>query len=329
MTLPFSPIDAAIIALMGVAVWNGYRSGFISTGYGLATWVLSFAAAVVFQSPASQLVQYLNLSPAAAHPIAFVLTLVLVEALFWGAGHFAIKPVVAHVHAMSHWTELTDKVLGVFPSVARSLFVTGILLSAVVVSPVAPDLKAAVEQSRIARALIEKVSEIQPQLAKLSGQVGDTVPLFVTKLGEDQTESLSNVLPDDLSLAPDASAEAQMFQLVNEERTNVGLKPLVWDDRILPVARQHSQEMFQLKYFSHTSPVSGSPFDRLKAAKITYTKAGENLAYAQSVTIAHRSLMDSPGHKANILDPAFTRIAIGVIYAGAYGRMFTQMFIAP
>lgn len=327
MTLPFSLIDAVIIALIGVAIWNGYRSGFIATAYGLATWIVSFAAAVVFQAPASQLVQYLGLSPAAAHPIAFVLVLVLVETLFSLAGYFAVKPIVRTVHGLSHWAELTDKVLGIFPSVARSLFVAGIVLSAVVVSPLSPDLKAAVEQSRISRALIERVSEIQPQLARLSGQVGDNVPLFVTKLGEDQTESLANVLPDDLSLAPDPAAEQQMFQLVNEERKNVGLQALVWDDRLLPVARQHSEEMFRLKYFSHTSPVTGSPFDRLKAANITYKVAGENLAYAQSVTVAHRGLMDSQGHRDNILRADFTRMAIGVIYAGAYGRMFTQMFI--
>jgi uncharacterized protein YkwD/uncharacterized membrane protein required for colicin V production len=327
VTLPFTPIDAAIIALIGVAIWNGYRSGFISTAYGLATWIVSFATAVVFQSPASQLVQHLGLSPAAAHPVSFVLLLVLVELLFTGAGYFAVKPIVRHVHAISHWTELSDKVLGVIPSIARSLFVAGIVLSALVVTPLSPDLKAAVEQSRIARALIERVSEIQPQLARLSGQVGDNVPLFVTKLGEDQTESLANVLPDNLTLTPDPAAEAQMFQLVNEERKNVGLQPLVWDDRLLPVARQHSEEMFKLKYFSHQSPVTGSPFDRLKAANITYKLAGENLAYAQSVTVAHRGLMDSPGHRENILRPEFTRMAIGIIYAGAYGRMFTQMFI--
>ena len=322
-------MDAAIVALIGVALWNGYRTGFIGTSYGLATWVVSFAAAVVFQEPASQLVQKLGLSPAAARPIAFVVVLILVEALFTVTGYLAVNPVVRRVHGLSHWAELTDKVLGVFPSVARSLFVMGIVLSAVVVSPVSPDLKAAVEQSRLSRALIERVSEIQPQLARLSGQLGDNVPLFVTKLGEDQTEDLKNILPDNLTLAPDPAAEQQMFDLVNEERTNAGLKPLVWDDRLLPIARQHSEEMFKLKYFSHQSPVSGSPFDRLKAANVTYAKAGENLAYAQSVTIAHRGLMDSPAHRANILDTTFTRMAIGVVYAGSYGRMFTQMFIAP
>ena len=84
-----------------------------------------------------------------------------------------------------------------------------------------------------------------------------------------------------------------------------------------------------LKYFGHESPVAGSPFDRLKAAGITYARAGENLAYAQSVAVAHRALMDSPGHRENILRPEFTRIGIGVISAGAYGRMVTQLFITP
>jgi uncharacterized protein YkwD len=87
--------------------------------------------------------------------------------------------------------------------------------------------------------------------------------------------------------------------------------------------------MFKLKYFSHESPVAGSPFDRLMAAHVSYTRAGENLAYAQSVAVAHRALMDSPGHRANILRPEFTRIGIGVIQAGIYGRMITQLFITP
>lgn len=326
MSLPFSPIDAAIVALIGFAVWNGYRSGFVSTLYGLATWVMSFAAAVVFQQPASGLVQFLGLSPAASHPVAFVALLVLVEGLFSLAGFFAVSPVVKRIHQVN-WAEEADKVLGVIPSVARALFVTGIVLSAIVVSPVSNDFKAAVETSRLARALIERIAAIQPRLANLSGQVGEQVPLFVTKLGEDDTQKLD--LPDNLTRTPDPAAEKQMLDLVNEERANAGLKPLVLDDRLVPVARQHSEEMFRLKYFSHQSPVTGSPFDRLKAAGITYTRAGENLAYAQSVTVAFRGLMESQGHRENILRPEFTRIGIGVISAGAYGRMFTQMFLTP
>jgi uncharacterized protein YkwD len=256
-----------------------------------------------------------------------VLVIVIVEALFSLAGHFALSPIVKTVHRSSPWAMGVDRALGIFPSVARSLFVIGIVLAAAVVSPLPADLKAAVESSRISRALIERVTALQPQLAALSGQFGDSVPVFVTKLGADDTEKLD--LPSDLQLTPDPGAERQMFDLVNEERTSAGLQPLAWDDKLVPVARAHSEEMFKLKYFSHTSPVAGSPFDRLKAAGIAYARAGEKIAYAQSVTIAQRGLMESQGHRENILRPEFTKMGIGVMSAGPYGRMFTQLFVTP
>ena len=324
MTLPFSLIDAAIVLLLVAAVWGGYRSGFIATTYGLATWIVSFAAAVVFQGQAAQLVERLGVNPATARPIGFIIVLVLVESLFSIAGFLALTPVVRAVHR-ARAVERVDRIAGIVPATARALFVIAIVLAALVVSPVSSDIKATVESSRIARSLIDQISAVQPILAKLSGQLGETVPLFVTRLGEDQSESLD--LPDDLQLTADAIAERQMLDLVNEERTAVGLRPLAWDDRLVPVARQHSEEMFRLKYFSHQSPATGSPFDRVRAAGISYTRAGENLAYAQSVSVAHRGLMQSPGHRENILRPEFTRMAVGVISAGPYGRMFTQLFL--
>lgn len=326
MNLP-TPVDAAVIALAGFAVWNGYRNGFLATAYGLATWILSFAAAVVFQEPGASLIQKLGVLPATARPLGFIAVLVLVEGLFSLAGYFALGPVVRKLHASSTVALGVDKALGIFPSVARSLFVVGIVLAAIVVSPVPTELKAAIESSRLARGLIDRVTALQPQLASLSGQLGDNVPVFVTKLGAEDSEKLD--LPDGLQLVADPAAEKQMFDLVNEERVSAGVAPLVWDDRLVPVARAHSEEMFRLKYFSHQSPVNGSPFDRLKAAGITYARAGENLAYAQSVTIAHRGLMQSTGHRENILRPEFTRMGIGVIGAGPYGRMFTQLFVTP
>jgi uncharacterized membrane protein required for colicin V production len=326
VTLPFSLIDAALLLLIAAAIWGGYRSGFIATTYGLATWIVSFAAAVLFQAQAAQLVERFGVSAPLARPIGFIVVLVLVEALFSIAGYLALTPIVRAVHRVRP-IERADRVLGIFPAAARALFVLGIILAALVVSPISSDLKATIESSRIARGLIDQISVLQPTLARLSGQLGESVPLFVTRLGEDEREPLD--LPDDLALSADAVAERQMFDLLNEERTSVGLRALIWDDRLLPVARQHSEEMFQLKYFAHQSPVSGTPFDRLRAAGITYSRAGENLAYAQSVSVAHRGLMQSPGHRENILRPEFTHIAIGVVSAGPYGRMFTQMFVTP
>ncbi|MEO5953203.1 MAG: CAP domain-containing protein, partial [Chloroflexia bacterium] len=65
---------------------------------------------------------------------------------------------------------------------------------------------------------------------------------------------------------------------------------------------------------------------RMDTAGITYRTAGENLALAPSLDIAHEGLMNSPGHRANILNADFGRVGIGVLDGGVYGKMFVQEF---
>ncbi|NLP36286.1 MAG: LysM peptidoglycan-binding domain-containing protein [Firmicutes bacterium] len=122
-------------------------------------------------------------------------------------------------------------------------------------------------------------------------------------------------------------AEQKMLDLVNAERSKAGLAPLKIDMELVRLARLKSQDMIDLNYFSHQSPTYGSPFDMMKAAGITYRLAGENLAGAPTVERAHTGLMNSSGHRANILNPNYTHIGIGAVSGGRYGMMFTQMFV--
>jgi uncharacterized protein YkwD len=323
--LALSPVDAAVLAGLGVAAWFGYRSGFVAMMYSLASWILAVAAALAFQGPAASFIEAVAGLPAPlAAIIGFVLTIIVVEALFAAAGHVTIRPIVAVVQRSALGG--VDRVLGTVPATIRALFIIALAILTIEALPLSSELKAAVETSRTARLVNAEVAAFRPQLETFTGQVGGS-PLLITRIGEDETERLD--LPDRVELAPDPTAERQLFDLVNEERVQRGLSALAWDERLVPVARAHSEEMFELKYFSHESPVTGSPFDRLKAAGISYSRAGENLAFAQSVSVAHRALMDSPGHRENILRPEFSRIAIGVINAGIYGRMVTQLFLTP
>ncbi|MHB8917438.1 MAG: CAP domain-containing protein, partial [Desulfocucumaceae bacterium] len=107
--------------------------------------------------------------------------------------------------------------------------------------------------------------------------------------------------------------EQRMLDLVNTARTNAGLKPLQADMALVRLARLKAQDMIANNYFSHTSPTYGSPFDMMKAAGVTYRYAGENLAGAPAVDVAHTNLMNSPGHRANILNVNFTKVGIGVV----------------
>jgi uncharacterized protein YkwD len=117
-----------------------------------------------------------------------------------------------------------------------------------------------------------------------------------------------------------------MLELVNQERVAAGLKPLAPDPELTEVARRHSADMFARGYFAHDTPEGRDPFDRMRGANVRFVTAGENLALAPTVQVAHRGLMNSPGHRANILYPQFGRVGIGIMDGGIRGLMISQEF---
>ena len=119
--------------------------------------------------------------------------------------------------------------------------------------------------------------------------------------------------------------EAEVVRLVNEIRVKNGLSPLTQDWQLSRVARYKSQDMRDRGYFSHTSPTYGSPFNMMKSFGITYKTAGENIAkgYGSPKAVVD-GWMNSPGHRANILNKSFTHIGVGYVASGNY---WTQMFI--
>lgn len=122
--------------------------------------------------------------------------------------------------------------------------------------------------------------------------------------------------------------EQQMVNLVNQARAQNNLPPLKVDLQLANVARLKAQDMIDNNYFSHNSPKYGDPFDMMKSFGVKYVQAGENIAGNQNVQSAQNALMNSPGHRKNILDPNFTHIGIGIKSGGPYGNMFSQMFIS-
>ncbi len=119
--------------------------------------------------------------------------------------------------------------------------------------------------------------------------------------------------------------EKEVVRLVNEIRVENGLKELVADEELSRVARIKSQDMKDNNYFSHTSPVYGSPFDMMKKFGISYKTAGENIAKGQTTPKAVVSgWMNSPGHRANILNASYNTIGVGYVAGGNY---WTQMFV--
>ncbi|MBQ7968426.1 MAG: SafA/ExsA family spore coat assembly protein [Clostridia bacterium] len=119
--------------------------------------------------------------------------------------------------------------------------------------------------------------------------------------------------------------EKEVVRLVNEIRVQNGLKELTYNWELSRVARYKSQDMRDNRYFSHTSPVYGTPFQMMKNFGITYRSAGENIARGQRTPQeVVNAWMNSSGHRANILSSSFTEIGVGYVADGNY---WTQMFI--
>ena len=128
----------------------------------------------------------------------------------------------------------------------------------------------------------------------------------------------------------------QVVKLTNNERAKAGLQPLKLNDRLVDAAQDHSDDMAKDDFFSHTGVDGSSVSDRVKASGYQYSTTGENIAAGQTTAAAVvRGWMNSPGHRANILNPNYTEIGVGYEYlqndTGSvnYNHYWTQVFGTP
>ncbi len=145
--------------------------------------------------------------------------------------------------------------------------------------------------------------------------------------GKSQTPSNGNASEEYAKSNELSVDEQKMFALINQERKKAGLKPLANDAEAAKVARIKANEMIDKNYFSHYSPTYGSPFKMLRSFGVSYRMAGENIAGNWSIDDAHQRLMNSSGHRMNIMNSAYTHVGIGIVNGGPYGKMFVQIFI--
>lgn len=122
--------------------------------------------------------------------------------------------------------------------------------------------------------------------------------------------------------------EQQLFDLVNQDRTQHGLKPLAVNADLTRLARMKAQDMVTNNYFGHISPTYGSPPDMVRAAGISYTVGvGENIVENNSIQKMYLSWVNSPSHQANIVYPTFTEAGMGIVPDNYGGYIAVQLFI--
>lgn len=124
-----------------------------------------------------------------------------------------------------------------------------------------------------------------------------------------------------------SAQEQQALTLLNNDRAKYGLPALKSNSQLTRLAENYAKDMIARGYFAHNNPEGQTPFDRMRAAGITYNTAGENLAINTSVANAETAFMNSSGHRANILNANYTEVGVGVVQNSKGQVYVVQEFI--
>ena len=313
-------VDVFLIVVVLLAIGSGWRKGFIFGILDLAAWIGSLVAGFYFYPyVANVLEKYIPSLGVWTLPIAFIGTIFIARLLF-GIIIAAIlreNPPEAHKNEVNHF-------LGIIPGFMKGAIYATLIAALLLAFPISDGLTAETRDSKVSDRLTVGVDWLND---KLSPVFDKAVNQTINKLTVEPNSSESIKLQFTSNTGNERhDLELKMLQLVNDERIKRGLKPLKPDPELKQVALNHSKDMLARGYFSHYTPEGKDPFDRMRAAGVKFSVAGENLALAQTLSIAHNSLMNSPGHRENILRASFGRVGIGIIDGGVHGLMISQEF---
>lgn len=313
--------DVLLVLVVALCAWQGWRRGLLLGLMDFVSWVGSLLFALRFYQPVARWIgpRVDFWDEAWDMPVAFLLTVVFAGLVIQLVGHALLKRMPEGTHELK-----ANRVLGTLPGLISGLISASVLAALMLAAPLPEFLRDSARASVVANSLASYTEVAEDLLG----------PVFNPAI--QQTLNRLTIHPDSNervelgykvnATRPRPDLEAQMLELVNRERVAAGLKPLAPDPELTEVARAHSTDMFARGYFAHVSPEGLSPFDRMTKAGVKFRTAGENLALAPTLQLAHTGLMNSPGHRANILRPEFGRLGIGIMDGGFRGIMVSQEF---
>jgi uncharacterized protein YkwD len=323
--LNFNWVDAIIFAIIMLYAIEGYGLGIVFACFDVFKFVISFIAGLKgYGFIALILSQAVHMPKGYANAIGFFLAAVITDIIC----HLLLKKIARKINnalQKNQYISLNlSNFFGIFPAMLSGTILLMFLLTVIIALPVSPFLKDAISTSRIGSFLVGRSEIVEGELATIfGGAANETINFLTVEPQGNATVTLNFTMSDG---KVDTATQQQMIQLVNMERSQRGEETLVVDIKLTQLAQDYAQYMLSHGYFSHYTPDGLSPFDRMSQRDISFQYAGENLAFSANVNLAMQGLMNSPGHKANILSTNFHRVGIGVIDAGIYGEMFVQEF---
>ena len=314
----FNWIDIVIFVILFFYGLEGYSVRFFTALLDLLSFVLSFVLGLKFYGIIGSLISNnFSIPRGISYAIGFFIVAIISELIFG----LIIR---RFLRFKPHIFKFIDHILGMLSGMLSGLILVSFLLSLIIALPVSSFLKNSVFKSRIGSSLVSRTQGFEKDLNNIFGGAVNETLNFLTVEPENNEVVMLHFKTDKFNT--DENAENEMFDLVNRERVSRGLADLDSNDKLKEVARLHCEDMLSRGYFSHYTLEGLSPFDRMNKANIYYTYAGENLALSPNVIVAMQGLMNSPGHKANILSVNFGKIGVGVIDGGVFGEMFCQEF---
>jgi uncharacterized protein YkwD len=252
-------------------------------------------------------------------PLSFILVIIVSRLILSVIinGILRATPLEVHTSALNH-------VAGMIPGFISGLIYVTIISALLLAFPISNEFSETARNSIVANNFGMQVEWLNEKISPVFDKAVDqSIHKLTIEPGSNEIVTLP-FKTTNFKERPDL--EAKMLDLVNQERRKVGLQPLQPDPELKKVALAHSADMFERGYFAHITPEGKDPFDRMRDAHIRFFLAGENLALAQTLPIAHQGLMNSPGHRENILRTGFGRVGIGILDGGFYGLMISQEF---
>lgn len=321
----FNWIDGIILLVVLVYIIQGLSLGFVQSIIDFFGFVFSFIAGLKFYGAiASLLTKFIAMPSGFSKAAGFLIVAILSELIISLILKTIINAAFGNSPKVPEFIKKTNSVLGIIPSLASALVLLSFILSLIISFPFSPVLKNSISSSKIGSVLVQKTQIFENDIQKVFGGALNETLNFLTV--EPQDNAIVKLQFQTNNAKTDEVSERKMIAMVNQERVSKGLSSLDLDTGLRDVGRTHCTDMLQRGYFSHYTLEGLSPFDRMAKFDISFTYAGENLAFSPSVELAMQGLMQSKGHKANILSPNFGRIGIGVIDGGIYGQMFCQEF---
>jgi uncharacterized protein YkwD len=319
-------VDVVLVLIILASALAGLQRGLIRGALDLVAVVISLLIASYGYHRVADLVSSrISMSDIVANIIGFVIVLVIVQIAFSILILGPLTPVIWSIRRIPLSKEI-DGFLGVIPGAVKGIVIAAAVALILVLTPLGNSFDQPVGQSKVAARLLTGANQA---IAKSDGHAGINLSGIMLVTEPDAEQGTTLPFHETSGYHKGEADEKTMLAQLNQSRKEHGLAPLRDDPELRQLAAGHSEEMLNLGYFSHVSPLKGSPSDRAKAAGIEFAVIGENIAYAPTIDVAERGLMRSEGHRANILSPEFTRVGIGVVVTSFGTRMVTQEFAGP